>query len=123
MTTPMRSHYFVPPSTARSSLPKALQRWRLRASGVQHLCTGTTWSTNTAASVMSRPSSAIPVKTMEFLPPVMRCTPRRRKAIRNAGQGKLATGSPSGPLRSIRNVTPSSQSTRRLTLFSSWLHE
>ena len=34
-------------------LSKALQRWKLRASGALHLCTGITWSTNTAASAMS----------------------------------------------------------------------
>lgn len=34
-----------------------------------------------------------------------------------------AIGNPSGPLRSIQNVTPSSWSTHRKTIFSSWLRE
>jgi transposase InsO family protein len=67
--------------------------------------------------------SAMPGKTMPFLPPVMRCTPLRKKVIRHVGQVTRATGSPSGPLPSIRNVTPSSRSARRLTLFSSWLRK
>lgn len=123
MTTPMRSRCFEPPSTARSSLPRASRHWRRHASGVRHLCTGTTWSTSTAASVTCRRSSAIPVRTMPFWPHVMSCMPRQRGAIRHAGHAIHGTGVLSVRSPSTPNVTPSLRSTFRKSLFSRWLHK
>ena len=94
-----------------------------RASGVQHLCTGTTWNTSTAASATCRRSSAIPVRTMPFWPHVMSCMPRQRGAIQLAGHAIRVTGALSVRSPSTPNVTPSLRSTFRKNLFSHWLHK
>lgn len=96
---------------------------KVMASGVRHLCTGTTWSTNTVASATCRRSSAIPVKTMSFLLPAMPCTTRQRNAIRHAGHAIHGTGALSARSPSTPNVTPLLPSTLRKSLFSRWLRK
>ena len=85
-TTATPSHCCAPPSTARSTLPKALLPWTMHEPGPPNSCAGTRSSTTTAASARSVRQRVMTDMTSPSWPPATRCIKRPANAIQHTGQ-------------------------------------
>lgn len=86
-TMPMQKRSSRPPSTVRSIRGEALRRSTRRAVGLPISCTGTTMSTATAASAMSRPRNVTRAVIARYCERDKRSTSMPRPAARIVGTG------------------------------------